>query len=166
MSRSSVSPPLSISSAEALRALGVSLGAILTAGDTLGLVGPLGAGKTTLTQGIAQGLGVPGDRHVASPTFALVNQHPGRIPLLHADLYRVESEAELGELGLDEEADEVVRVIEWLDRFPSLVGDDVLLVRIAFAGAGRVVTLEGSPLGQPRFERWLAPWITGAPAAP
>ena len=84
---------------------------------------------------------------------------------MHADLYRVESEAELGELGLDEEAEATVRVIEWLDRFPSLVGNDVLLVRLAFAGAGRVVTLEGSLLRQPRFQRWLARWIGGASPA-
>ena len=159
-------PTISIASPEALRDLGASLGAILTAGDTVGLLGPLGAGKTTLTQGIARGLGVAGERHVASPTFALVNQHPGRVALLHADLYRVESEAELAELGLDEEAEGAVRVIEWLDRFPSLVDDDVLLVRIAIQGDGRAVTLEGAPLAEARFQRWLAQWTGANGAAP
>jgi len=56
----------------------------LAAGDVLALTGPLGAGKTTFVQGLARGLDVPPDRHVASPTFALVNEHPGRVPLVHA----------------------------------------------------------------------------------
>ena len=150
------SPSFEIASAEALQALGASLGAILAPGDTVGLVGPLGAGKTTFTQGIARGLEVPPARHVASPTFALVNEHPGRVTLLHADLYRLGSEAELAELGLDEGAEEVVRVIEWLDRFPHLLTDEVLLVRLAPSPSGRTVSLSGAPLGETRFARWLA----------
>ena len=77
----------------------------MQAGDVVALVGPLGSGKTTFAQGIALGLEVAPDRHVASPTFALVNEHPGRVPFVHADLYRIENEAELAELGLDEAFD-------------------------------------------------------------
>ena len=75
-------------SAAAMQALGERLGARLRVGDGVALVGPLGAGKTTFVQGLARGMGVAGDRHVASPTFALVNEHPGRTPLVHADFYR------------------------------------------------------------------------------
>jgi tRNA threonylcarbamoyladenosine biosynthesis protein TsaE len=112
-------------------AWGRRLGRALRVGDVIGLVGPLGAGKTTLTQAIAQGAGVPPTRHVASPTFALVNEHPGRIPFLHADLYRVRSPAELAELGLDEAYDRAAAVIEWIDRFPEAAPADHLRVTIS-----------------------------------
>jgi tRNA threonylcarbamoyladenosine biosynthesis protein TsaE len=115
---------------------GRRLGRALRVGDVIGLVGPLGAGKTTLTQAIAEGAGVPPARHVASPTFALVNEHPGRIPLVHADLYRVRSPAELAELGLDEAYDRAAAVIEWIDRFPEAAPADHLRVTISPAADG------------------------------
>ena len=98
--------------AEAMQALGERLGRALRAGDVVALVGPLGAGKTTFIQGLARGTGVPAERHVASPTFALVNEHPGRVPLVHADLYRIVSRAELLELGLDDAFDRAAVAIE------------------------------------------------------
>ena len=105
------------------------------------LIGPLGAGKTTFVQGVARGLEVPPERHVASPTFALVNEHPGRVPLVHADLYRIEREAELEELGLIEALDRAAVVVEWLDRFPDAAPGDHLEIRIAAAGDARTLTL-------------------------
>src|SRR5258706_15690788 len=105
--------------AEALQALGERLGAALRVGDAIALVGPLGAGKATFVQGLARGAGVLAERHVASPTFALVNEHPGRVPLVHADLYRITHAAELLELGLDDAFDRAAVAIEWLDRFPD-----------------------------------------------
>jgi tRNA threonylcarbamoyladenosine biosynthesis protein TsaE len=130
-------------SAEATQAFGRLLGSLLRAGDVIGLLGPLGAGKTTLTQGIARGLEVPDERHVASPTFALVNEHPGRVPLCHADFYRLRDSKELLELGLDEMFERGATVIEWLDRFPSAAPDDHLQIVIALAEAGeqRVITV-------------------------
>ena len=86
-------------------------------GDVVGLLGPLGAGKTTFAQGIARGLEVPAERHVASPTFALVNQHPGRVPFVHADLYRINQPAEIAELGLAEAYDYAAAAIERLTAF-------------------------------------------------
>jgi tRNA threonylcarbamoyladenosine biosynthesis protein TsaE len=77
------------------QALAERLGRLLAPGDVLALLGPLGAGKTTFIQGLARGLEVPPDRNVASPTFALVNEHPDRVPLVHADLYRIENAGEL-----------------------------------------------------------------------
>src|SRR3954449_10517356 len=104
-------------SAEETRGLGARLGRVLAVGDVVALVGPLGSGKTTFAQGLAQGLEVPADRHVASPTFALVNQHPGRVPFLHADLYRIERPEELRELGLEAGYAEAASAVEWAGRF-------------------------------------------------
>jgi tRNA threonylcarbamoyladenosine biosynthesis protein TsaE len=111
--------------------LGERLGRLMQVGDVVGLLGPLGAGKTTFAQGMARGLEVPPDRHVASPTFALVNQHPGRVPFVHADLYRINQPSELAELGLSEAFDYAAAAIEWLDRFPSVAPADHLEVEIA-----------------------------------
>jgi tRNA threonylcarbamoyladenosine biosynthesis protein TsaE len=134
---------LSAPSAEAMRALGQRLGAAMQAGDVLALVGPLGSGKTTFAQGLALGLEVPADRHVASPTFALVNQHPGRVPFLHADLYRLENEAELAELGLDEAIDRGAAAIEWADRYPDALPADRLTITFSpDATGGRQLRLE------------------------
>jgi tRNA threonylcarbamoyladenosine biosynthesis protein TsaE len=115
----------------AMQTLGERLGRGLAVGDLLALIGPLGAGKTTFVQGVARGVGVPADRHVASPTFALVNEHPGRVPLVHADLYRIEDPRELVELGLGEAFDRAAVAIEWLDRFPEAALADRLEIVIA-----------------------------------
>ena len=125
-----------VDTADEAKAWGKRLGLALRTGDVVGLVGPLGAGKTTLTQGIAEGTGVGGHRHVASPTFALVNEHPGRVSLVHADLYRLNSAAELAELGLDEAFDRAAAVIEWADRFPAAFPADHLLITIAVSPDG------------------------------
>jgi len=114
-----------------LQAIAERLGRALQAGDVLALIGPLGAGKTTFVQGLARGLGVPADRHVASPTFALVNEHPGRVPLVHADLYRVADARELEELGLTDAFDRAAVAIEWLDRFPGAAPAERLEITIA-----------------------------------
>ena len=110
---------LTATTAADLQAIGERLGRALAVGDVLALVGPLGAGKTTFVQGVARGVEVSADRHVASPTFALVNEHPGRVPLVHADLYRINDPRELEELGLADAFDRAAVAIEWLDRFPE-----------------------------------------------
>jgi tRNA threonylcarbamoyladenosine biosynthesis protein TsaE len=114
-----------------MKQLGEALGAALQAGDVVGLVGPLGAGKTTFVQGVARGLEVPDGRHVASPTFALVNEHPGRVPLVHADFYRINEEGELAELGLEDAYDRAAVLIEWVDRFRDAVPAERLEIAIA-----------------------------------
>jgi tRNA threonylcarbamoyladenosine biosynthesis protein TsaE len=128
------SPGLTAATAEEMRALGVRLGKVLRAGDVVALIGPLGSGKTTFAQGLAEGLEVPAERHVASPTFALVNEHPGRIPFVHADLYRVEREADLRELGLEAGYDQAATAIEWADRFASILPADHLELRFELCG--------------------------------
>lgn len=97
--------------------LGKKIGQHLQSGDIVFLYGDLGAGKTTLTQGIAQGLGVAGDEYVRSPTFTLVNQYRGKLPVFHIDLYRIDSSQELEDLGLEEVfAGEGVSIVEWAEK--------------------------------------------------
>ena len=105
-------------SADETRALAARLGAHLGAGDVLCLSGDLGAGKTTWTQGLALGLGLPPDEPVNSPTFTLVTEHPGgRVPLYHFDVYRLPDSSGLYDLGFDEYVDgDGVVVIEWADK--------------------------------------------------
>jgi tRNA threonylcarbamoyladenosine biosynthesis protein TsaE len=128
---------LTSESADQTRQIGERLGRILQAGDVVALVGPLGSGKTTFAQGIARGLQVAPDRHVASPTFALVNEHPGRVPFVHGDFYRIERPAELAELGLDDVYDRAACALEWADRFPDALPPGSLRISFTVDSAGQ-----------------------------
>jgi tRNA threonylcarbamoyladenosine biosynthesis protein TsaE len=99
---------------EETEAVGEELAAGLGTGDLLLLAGELGAGKTTFVRGLARGLGVTAA--VQSPTFQLVRVYPGRVQLAHIDLYRLETGADLGDLGLDDLLDQGVVAVEWGDR--------------------------------------------------
>jgi len=119
------------------RAFGRRIGALAPPGATIALTGALGAGKTTLVGGIAEGLGVPG--RVTSPTFVLLAVHDGgRLTLWHADLYRVDSAAEVDLLALEDARDGVLAV-EWADRFSEVIPADHLSIHLEDAGAGRRV---------------------------
>ena len=123
-------------SAEQTRALASALGALLRAGDVLCLIGDLGAGKTTFTQGLALGLGLPPDEPVNSPTFTLVAEHPGgRVPLYHFDVYRLPDSAGLYDLAFDEyiSGDGVV-VIEWADKIADALPPDRIDVHLTTEG--------------------------------
>jgi tRNA threonylcarbamoyladenosine biosynthesis protein TsaE len=112
----------------AMRALGNRLAGLLRAGDLLILSGPLGAGKTTLVQGIGAGLGVRGP--VTSPTFVIARVHPGPVvPLVHADAYRLGSVLEVDDLDLDMENS--VTVVEWGEGLAEGLADDRLEVSIS-----------------------------------
>ncbi len=115
-------------SEEATRAFGERLGALLGAGDVVLLSGELGSGKTRLAQGIGRALGCPGP--ITSPTFVLVNEHPGRERLFHADLYRIAGALDLAELGLWEEAERGVLVVEWPDRAAGQLPAATLAIEI------------------------------------
>lgn len=110
------------------RRLGERIAAVLQPGDLVILSGPLGAGKTTLAQGIGRGLGVSG---VVSPTFVIARVHRGgRLPLVHADAYRLGSVAEVDDLDLDAELDESVTLVEWGEGLVEGLAGDRLEVRI------------------------------------
>ena len=100
--------------------LGRQLAAELRPGDVLALAGDLGAGKTHFIKGVAAGLGVEGE--ATSPTFTLIHEYPGRIPLFHIDLYRLETEDEALRIGLDDYLEsEGIAAIEWADKFEELM---------------------------------------------
>jgi len=119
---------LQLADLEATVELGRKVGAAAQAGDVVLLEGPLGAGKTVLVRGLAQGLGSRDD--VASPTFVLVRHYAGRLALVHADLYRLNSPGEADRLGLLELAEEGVLVVEWPERAPGLAAAASLRVRL------------------------------------
>lgn len=113
-----------------MRRFGSELGASLAAGSVLALVGGLGAGKTQLAKGLAEGVGYPGE--VTSPTFALVQEYRGgRLPVFHFDYYRLRSADELLAIGWDEYLDQRGLVIaEWADLFPELLPPETRWLRL------------------------------------
>ena len=114
---------------EDTRALGAELAGVLRPGDLVVLVGPLGAGKTALTQGVGQGLGVR--EPVTSPTFVIARVHTGgRLPLVHVDAYRLGSVADVDDLDLDASAEESVTVVEWGQGLVEQLADEHLEVRL------------------------------------
>jgi len=125
-------------------ALGERIAAWLPAKAVVFLIGDLGAGKTTLTKGIAQGLGAADADEVSSPTFTLIHEYGSPVRLYHIDLYRIENPRQLATLGLEELFDrEAVVVIEWPEKFARWLPADPIRVEIAIAGDSRVVTVEG-----------------------
>ena len=121
-------------SASETRALGEQLASGLRPGDTVILEGELGAGKSELARGIARGLGV--NETVTSPSFTILNVYEsGRCPLYHFDWYRLESEEELYELGMDEYlGGDGIAVVEWAERCPDAVPEDCIRIRLEATG--------------------------------
>lgn len=118
------------SSSEAdTRAIGKALAGVLSTGDVVGLTGDLGAGKTRLVQGAATALGV--EDPVVSPTFMLVREYDGQVPVNHVDAYRLEGPAELEDLGLDGVLDpDTVVFVEWADRVEGALPESWLEIRL------------------------------------
>ncbi len=123
---------LEIASLADTQRLGLQIGQLLIPGDKLLLTGDLGAGKTTLTQSIAKGLDVPKEYYVTSPSFALMQEYPGRCPLYHFDCYRLSGEDDIEGAGLSEYLTTArgVCVIEWAARLGSLTPDNALTIKI------------------------------------
>lgn len=114
-------------------AFGEALGVKLGPGDVVALLGDLGAGKTTMTKGIALGLGVESEIH--SPTFTLIHEHNGRVPLYHVDLYRLTGDVDVEFLGIEEYVyGEGVMVIEWADRAPRLLPPERIEITLRLVG--------------------------------
>lgn len=133
-----------LATVEDTRAFGRELASSLRAGDLVVLSGPLGAGKTALVQGIGDGLGVGG--RVTSPTFVIARVHPGPLPLVHVDAYRLRDSGrlDLDDLGIDEELDRAVVVVEWGEGVVERFSDSHLEVRLERRDDDvRLVTVSG-----------------------
>jgi tRNA threonylcarbamoyladenosine biosynthesis protein TsaE len=121
---------LTVPTSADMRRLGARLAELVRAGDLLVLTGDLGAGKTTLVQGLASGLGTPGP--VLSPTFVIARVHRGgRLPLVHVDAYRLGSSIEVDDLDLDASVDESVTVVEWGEGLVENLAGDRMELRIS-----------------------------------
>lgn len=117
---------------------GKKLAAKLKRGDCVALVGDLGSGKTVLTKGIAEGLGVKNPRYVNSPTFVIIKEYEGRLPLYHFDLYRLNKSTLIDSESYEEYFyDDGVTVIEWADKIRSSLPKKYIEVRLKVAGENR-----------------------------
>ena len=136
-----------------MREIGATLAHQLRAGDLIVLDGPLGAGKTAFTQGIAAGLGITG---VTSPTFVIARTHQGAIPLIHVDAYRLlggtKQNFEIDDLDLETAHEGAITVIEWGEDVASRLPEDYLLITIEFGPNEDDRIVEFSGFG----ERWKA----------
>ncbi|BDG06353.1 tRNA (adenosine(37)-N6)-threonylcarbamoyltransferase complex ATPase subunit type 1 TsaE [Anaeromyxobacter oryzae] len=146
-------------SAAATRALGARLGALLEPGDVVALEGDLGAGKTQLVRGACEGAEVPADE-VSSPSFAIVATYRGRLPVHHADLYRIADEDELYGTGFgDLVGADGALLVEWADRIPGALPRERLTIRLAHdpvKPSVRHVELEGIGARHAALARALA----------
>ena len=136
-------------SAEQTQKVGISIGKLAEPGDLFLLIGDLGAGKTCLTQGIAYGLDI--QEYTLSPSFVIMRELHGRLPLYHMDFYRLENIAEISDLGLDDYLfGKGVCVIEWANRGLTVLPEDHLLIGIDYLAEN-----ERSFVIEPRGERYI-----------
>ena len=121
----------------------------LKAGDIVALIGNLGAGKTTFTKGIAKGLGVKDYRHVNSPTFVLIKEYQGKVPLYHFDLYRLDAIKDIEDLDSDGYFfGRGITVIEWADKCKVLLPKNYIRVEFKIKGENvRQIVIARSPEG-------------------
>lgn len=130
---------------EKTREIGSRLGQLLTPKSVICLIGDLGAGKTTMTQSLAKSLGV--DDYITSPTFTIVNEYEGRIPLYHFDVYRIGSSEEMYDIGFDEYIDgDGVCIIEWANLIEDILPEEYLYIEMNYKETGREMIL--TPKGE------------------
>ncbi len=151
---------LTSNSPDETQQIGRRLGVLAQAGDLILLAGELGTGKTCLTQGIALGLCI--DDYVSSPSFVLVREHPGRLPLYHIDLYRLDRAEEILHLGLDDYlAGQGVSVVEWADKALDFFPREHLLIMLRhLSEAMRTLYFEANG---PRYEDMLSQMDRSSP---
>ena len=154
-----VDEEISVPTAEQMRSLGRRLASLLRAGDLVLLSGPLGAGKTTLTQGIGAGLGVRGS--VTSPTFVIARVHPSLSEgpdLVHADAYRLSSRAEVDDLDLDTDLATAITVVEWGDGLVEDLAPSFLSVRISAGEQAAAADPDDTGEADIRRTVWVQGW--------
>ena len=164
-------PKLTTGTAAETEAVGFAIGSQLELGDLVVLSGDLGAGKTTFTKGLARALGV--EQRVTSPTFTIVQEYEGRLPVAHVDVYRLSHIQELYDFGFEELIEDRVTVVEWGEAIARVLPHDRVNVRIELdddAAADHrqlTVTADGPSWDARRvaFDAALAPFLAGAPAA-
>ncbi|SHK62514.1 tRNA (adenosine(37)-N6)-threonylcarbamoyltransferase complex ATPase subunit type 1 TsaE [Tepidibacter formicigenes] len=126
------------------RGIGYRLGKLLNKGNVVCLIGDLGAGKTTITKSIANALDV--HDYITSPTFTIVNEYEGRLPLYHFDVYRISSSEEMYEIGFEEYIyGQGVCIIEWANLIEDILPDNYLKVELNYKEEGREMIL--TPFG-------------------
>lgn len=120
-------------SPEETQAIGERVGQDLKPGDIVALIGDLGAGKTCLTQGIARGVKIEPNQIVNSPSYTLINEYAGKIPIYHIDLYRLQRREEVLDLGLEEYLEENgICIIEWADRMLDLLPEGCMTIELSW----------------------------------
>lgn len=130
---------------EQTKEIGYKLGQLLTSKSVVCLIGDLGAGKTTMTQSLAKALEV--DDYITSPTFNIVNEYEGRMPLYHFDVYRIGSSDEMYDIGFDEYIDgEGVCIIEWANLIEDILPNEYLYIEMNYKETGREMIL--TPKGE------------------
>jgi tRNA threonylcarbamoyladenosine biosynthesis protein TsaE len=157
---------LASASPDETHAIGVALGAVLLPRDFIGLDGRLGAGKTALVRGLAEGAGVPADE-VTSPSYSIIQSYQGRLLLHHADLFRLMGEADLYATGYYELLEsEGAWVVEWVSQVPGAAPPDALLVEMSLTGPSsrRLVARATGPASTSLLERWLGDSTTSRKA--
>ncbi|CEN92103.1 P-loop ATPases [[Clostridium] sordellii] len=130
---------------EQTKDIGYKLGQLVTPKSVICLIGDLGAGKTTMTQSLAKALEV--DDYITSPTFTIVNEYEGRIPLYHFDVYRIGSSDEMYDIGFDEYIDgDGVCIIEWANLIEDILPKEYLYIEMNYKETGREMIL--TPKGE------------------
>ena len=127
--------------------IGYKLGNLLTPGSVICLIGDLGAGKTTMTQSLAKALEVDG--YITSPTFTIVNEYEGKMPLYHFDVYRLDDISELENIGFYEYTEDCVSIVEWADKFLDELPDETLWIYLTrIDDTSRSITLGSDYLSE------------------
>lgn len=135
-------------SAEETVELGKKIGSFLKKGDIIAMQGTLGAGKTTITKGIAQALGI--NETITSPTFCLISEYEGKMPLYHMDVYRLDGAEDFANLGTEDMLyGEGVSIIEWSEKIMEELPHKTIILKLEPQDDGaRTITIENWPYGE------------------